>query len=331
MARNSAAAPALPAGAFPVARRRRPFEFWPDHPEGVTFGFLFRFLVAVLSVTFGTILLVIAGGIFTHWQLTWPLLVVFSFFIDGLIYIGEHFRSRVYERVAPDDKTTEIEVGETEVAEIYELALQKLRKEPVGLSPGARVAKRTFDLVFATMGLVILAPWLTLIAMAIKMDSRGPILFRQTRHGYNNATIKVFKFRSMALVEDDDQFVPAVRNYSRVTRVGALLRRTNMDELPQLINVLRGEMSIVGPRPHATAHNRMFGGKISMFSRRHGVKPGITGWAQVNGYRGAADTLEKMQRRVEHDLYYIDNWSFWLDLRIMAMTLFSKTAYTSAH
>jgi lipopolysaccharide/colanic/teichoic acid biosynthesis glycosyltransferase len=168
------------------------------------------------------------------------------------------------------------------------------------------------------------------VAIAVKLDSAGPVLFRQTRHGYNNETIGVFKFRSMTQA-DDGEFVQAVRNDSRITRIGAILRRTNIDELPQLINVLRGEMSIVGPRPHATAHNKMFEGKISVFSRRHVVKPGITGWAQVNGYRGATETLEKMQRRVEHDLYYIDNWSFWLDLRIMAMTLFSKTAYTNAY
>ncbi len=208
------------------------------------------------------------------------------------------------------------------------VAMQVLRPP---LSPLQQAAKRAFDVLAATAGLVILWPLLTLVAIAIKLDSPGPILFRQTRHGYNNETIKVFKFRSMTRLEDGDEFVPAVRNDSRVTRVGAILRRTNIDELPQLINVLRGEMSIVGPRPHATAHNRMFEGKISVFSRRHVVKPGITGWAQVNGYRGFTETLEQMQQRVEHDLYYIDNWSFWLDLRIMVMTLFSKIAYTNAY
>jgi Undecaprenyl-phosphate glucose phosphotransferase len=199
------------------------------------------------------------------------------------------------------------------------------------LSEIQRTAKRVFDILVATAGLVILLPLLTIVAIAVKLDSRGPVLFRQTRHGYNNETIRVFKFRSMTQLEDGDDFVQAVRNDSRVTRVGAILRRTNIDELPQLINVLRGEMSIVGPRPHATAHNKMFEGRISVFSRRHVVKPGITGWAQVNGHRGATETLEKMQRRVEHDLYYIDNWSFWLDLRIMIMTVFSKTAYTNAY
>src|SRR5882672_205411 len=192
------------------------------------------------------------------------------------------------------------------------------------------VAKRVFDVLVAAAGLVILSPLLTIVAIAVKLDSAGPVLFRQTRHGYNNETIGVFKFRSMTQA-DDGEFVQAVRNDSRITRIGAILRRTNIDELPQLINVLRGEMSIVGPRPHATAHNKMFEGKISVYSRRHVVKPGITGWAQVNGYRGFTETLEQMQRRVEHDLYYIDNWSFWFDLRIIIMTLFSKTAYTNAY
>jgi exopolysaccharide biosynthesis polyprenyl glycosylphosphotransferase len=199
------------------------------------------------------------------------------------------------------------------------------------LSQLQRAAKRVFDVLVATAGLVILAPLLTLAAIAIKLDSPGPVLFRQTRHGYNNETIKIFKFRSMTKLEDGDDFVQAMRNDSRVTRVGAILRRSNIDELPQLINVLRGEMSIVGPRPHATAHNKMFEDKISVFSRRHVVKPGITGWAQVNGCRGATETLEKMRRRVEHDLYYIDNWSFWLDLRIIIMTVFSKRAYVNAY
>jgi Undecaprenyl-phosphate glucose phosphotransferase len=199
------------------------------------------------------------------------------------------------------------------------------------LSEIQRIAKRVFDIVVSATALVMLSPLLMLVAVAIKLDSLGPVLFRQTRHGYNNETIRVFKFRSMTKLEDGDNFVQATRNDSRITWVGAILRRTNIDELPQLINVLRGEMSIVGPRPHATAHNNMFEGKISVFSRRHVVKPGITGWAQVNGYRGVTDTLEKMRIRVEHDLYYIDNWSFWFDLRIVIMTVFSKTAYTNAH
>jgi lipopolysaccharide/colanic/teichoic acid biosynthesis glycosyltransferase len=131
------------------------------------------------------------------------------------------------------------------------------------------------------------------------------VLFRQTRHGYDNEPIRALKFRTMTLMEDGDNFKPATRHDSRVTRLGRFLRRTNTDELPQWFNVLVGDMSIVGPRPHATAQNETFAEVISSFSRRHIVKPSITGWAQVNGYRGDTDALEKMQRRVEHDLYYI--------------------------
>jgi lipopolysaccharide/colanic/teichoic acid biosynthesis glycosyltransferase len=132
-------------------------------------------------------------------------------------------------------------------------------------------------------------------------------------------------------MENGDQFTQATENDPRVTRVGRIIRSTNIDELPQLINVLRGEMSIVGPRPHATAHNSLFNNMIGRFSRRHNVKPGITGWAQINGYRGATDTLEKMRQRIEYDLHYVDNWSFLFDVKIIIMTLFSKRAYTNAY
>jgi lipopolysaccharide/colanic/teichoic acid biosynthesis glycosyltransferase len=135
----------------------------------------------------------------------------------------------------------------------------------------------------------------------------------------------------MAVMENGDQFTQATANDPRVTRVGRIIRRTNIDELPQLINVLYGNMSIVGPRPHATAHNALFNDMIVPFSRRHNVKPGITGWAQVNGYRGATDTFEKMQRRIEYDLHYIDNWSFLFDIKIIALTLFSKRSYLNAY
>jgi lipopolysaccharide/colanic/teichoic acid biosynthesis glycosyltransferase len=169
------------------------------------------------------------------------------------------------------------------------------------------------------------------VGIAIKLDSPGPVFFRQTRHGFNNAPIRVFKFRSMTVMEDGDAFRQAIRGDQRITRVGRVLRRTNIDELPQLFNVLLGDMSIVGPRPHATAHNQMFEQLISTFSRRHIVKPGITGWAQVNGYRGETDTLDKMRQRVEYDLHYIDNWSFLFDMKIIVMTIFSKSVYVNAY
>ncbi len=191
--------------------------------------------------------------------------------------------------------------------------------------------KRSFDIFAATVGLTVLSPLFLAVSIAIKLDSRGPVFFRQTRHGFNNVPIEVIKFRSMTTLEDGDQFTQAAKNDPRVTVVGRLLRRTNIDELPQLINVLKGEMSLVGPRPHATAHNSLFQTKIAPFSRRHVVKPGITGWAQVNGLRGETDTLEKMRRRVELDLYYIDNWSFLLDVKIILLTLLSKRAYLNAY
>jgi lipopolysaccharide/colanic/teichoic acid biosynthesis glycosyltransferase len=180
------------------------------------------------------------------------------------------------------------------------------------------------------VALFLLSPLLPLISLAIKLGSRGPVLFRQTRHGYNNEVIRVFKFRSMTMIEDGSRCKQAVKNDPRVTPVGRILRRLNLDELPQLVNVLLGEMSIVGPRPHPIALNEAFAERIPPFSRRHKVKPGLTGWAQVNGYRGETDTIEKMQRRIECDLYYIDNWSFLLDIKIILMTVFSKRGYTNA-
>jgi exopolysaccharide biosynthesis polyprenyl glycosylphosphotransferase len=199
------------------------------------------------------------------------------------------------------------------------------------LTPFNRAIKRAFDVAAAIAGLIVISPLFVIVALAIKLDSRGPLLFRQKRHGYNNEPIRVLKFRTMTVMEDGDNFKPVVRNDPRVTRMGRLLRHTNIDELPQLFNVLVGDMSLVGPRPHATSQNEVFAELISSFSRRHNVKPGITGWAQVSGYRGDTDTLEKMQRRVEHDLYYIDNWSLLLDLKIVVMTLFSRKVYWNAY
>jgi Undecaprenyl-phosphate glucose phosphotransferase len=198
------------------------------------------------------------------------------------------------------------------------------------LSPFDLAVKRLFDIFVALFALIVLSPLFLVVSIAIKLDTAGPIFFRQMRHGFNNEPIRVLKFRSMTTLERGDRFTQAVKDDPRVTRVGRILRRTNIDELPQLINVLQGDMSIVGPRPHATAHNSFFQEKITPFSRRHTVKPGITGWAQVNGLRGETDTLEKMQRRVEHDLYYIDNWSFLFDMKIILLTVLSKRAYTNA-
>ena len=187
--------------------------------------------------------------------------------------------------------------------------------------------KRAFDLGVAVTGLFLLSPLLLIVAIAIKLDSRGPVFFRQLRHGYNEQTISVINFRTTRVVEQFVDLEQVQQNDARVTRVGHVLRRTNIDELPQLLNVLVGDMSIVGPAPLAIAHSKMFEEVIAPFSGGRSVKPGITGWAQVNGYHRETDTIDKIGRRVEYDLYYIDNWSLWFDLKLIFVTLLSKQAY----
>ena len=194
-----------------------------------------------------------------------------------------------------------------------------------------RVVKRLEDLVLGAIFLTLLAPLMIVVALAIKLTSRGPVLFRQRRHGEDGVEFNVLKFRSMSVMENGAAVVQAQRNDRRITRVGAFIRRTSLDELPQFLNVLGGSMSIVGPRPHAVAHNELYRTKILEYMRRHKVKPGITGWAQVNGLRGETDTLEKMVARVEHDLHYIRRWSFWLDLKIIFLTVFGRKVRQNAY
>lgn len=185
-----------------------------------------------------------------------------------------------------------------------------------------RVLKAVEDRVVAFVVLVVGSPIFLLLAVAVKLSSPGPVFFKQLRHGWDGRPIKVYKFRTMVVHEERrGQVTQASRGDTRVTRVGAFLRRTSLDEIPQFINVLQGRMSVVGPRPHAIEHNHYYMDRIDSYMQRHKVKPGITGWAQVNGLRGETDTLEKMQRRVEHDLFYIDNWSLGFDLRIILMTV----------
>jgi Undecaprenyl-phosphate glucose phosphotransferase len=193
-----------------------------------------------------------------------------------------------------------------------------------------RAAKRAMDIIFSATALVLLAPLFLIVAALIKLDSRGPVLFRQTRYGFNQRQFRIWKFRSMRTMDDGPVVQQASRDDDRVTRVGRYLRRFNIDELPQLINVLIGEMSLVGPRPHAVAHNRLYERKIDLYARRHNVLPGITGWAQVNGFRGATDD-EAMQGRVDLDLFYLDNWSLSFDLLIMVLTVFSLRSYRNAY
>jgi putative colanic acid biosynthesis UDP-glucose lipid carrier transferase len=180
--------------------------------------------------------------------------------------------------------------------------------------------KRLADIVLSMAILILISPLMLAIALVVKLSSPGPVIFKQRRYGLNGEEIIVYKFRSMRVTEDGANIRQASRNDARVTPLGRFLRKTSLDELPQFFNVLQGRMSIVGPRPHAVAHNELYRGQISGYMLRHKVKPGITGWAQVNGYRGETDTVEKMAARVRYDLDYLRNWSLSLDLLIIVKT-----------
>ncbi len=181
--------------------------------------------------------------------------------------------------------------------------------------------KRSFDIVVASCILVVIFVPMLAIAVGVKLSSPGPVLFKQRRYGINGEMIEVFKFRSMKVQENGPEVIQATKDDPRITKFGAFIRRTSLDELPQFLNVLLGTMSIVGPRPHAVSHNEHYRSQISGYMLRHKVKPGITGLAQVNGWRGETDTLEKMQKRIEYDLEYINRWSVWLDAKIVLKTI----------
>ena len=183
------------------------------------------------------------------------------------------------------------------------------------------IHKRAFDVVASSLILLAISPLLLVIALLVKLTSKGPVIFKQRRYGVDGDEILVYKFRSMSVCEDGQKVTQATQNDARVTPLGAILRRTSLDELPQLINVLQGSMSIVGPRPHAVAHNEHYRKLIHGYMWRHKVKPGITGWAQINGFRGETDTIDKMEGRVIYDIAYLKNWSLWLDLTIIFRTL----------
>jgi putative colanic acid biosynthesis UDP-glucose lipid carrier transferase len=204
-----------------------------------------------------------------------------------------------------------------------------------------RVIKRIEDLVLGSLLLVLCAVPMLLIALAVRLTSQGPALFRQRRLGEDGVEFTILKFRTMiadrthrtapTTSDDGAQVVQASRGDARITPLGAWLRRTSLDELPQLVNVLSGAMSLVGPRPHAIAHNALYRTKILEYMRRHKVKPGVTGWAQVNGFRGETDTLDKMVARVEHDLDYIRKWSLWFDIKILFLTAFGRKVRQNAY
>ena len=209
--------------------------------------------------------------------------------------------------------------AQREVGKIAGLPVIRVMARP--LDSAQIIVKRLEDVVVAGTALIFFGPLMLLAALAIKLDSPGPVFFRQARHGFNNRPFQVLKFRTMHYTQEVmSDLTQAQRNDPRVTRLGALLRKTSLDELPQLFNVLSGDMSIVGPRPHAIEHNDKYAQQIDAYMTRHRIKPGITGWAQVNGLRGETDALDKMRKRVEHDLFYVDNWSLKFDLKIMILT-----------
>ncbi|WP_057832342.1 undecaprenyl-phosphate glucose phosphotransferase [Colwellia sp. TT2012] len=212
-------------------------------------------------------------------------------------------------------------VGEIQTVSIFENPMQG----------AATILKRIEDLVLSTIILLLIAIPMLVIAVAIKRTSRGPVLFKQDRYGLDGKKIKVWKFRSMTVAENGAKVVQATKGDARITPLGAFLRRTSLDELPQFFNVLKGDMSVVGPRPHAVAHNEQYRKEISFYMLRHKVKPGITGWAQVNGWRGETDTLEKMEMRIKFDIEYMRRWSLWFDFKIVLFTIFrsfnDKNAY----
>ncbi len=233
--------------------------------------------------------------------------------------------------LSPD--ISELAFGTSMRTSYGDLHLLNLRKRP--MEGWRQFVKFLEDRIIAGLIFVMILPLMAVIAILIKLDSPGPVLFTQNRYGFNNKLIKVYKFRSMYSDQTDANAEKLVtRNDSRITRIGGFLRRTSLDELPQFINVLKGEMSIVGPRPHAlkaSAAGRLYDDIVDDYAKRHRVKPGITGWAQINGWRGETDTEEKILKRVEYDLEYIENWSLLLDLKIIFRTIFGgfsgKNAY----
>jgi len=217
------------------------------------------------------------------------------------------------------------------MTEIAGLPAVNLSDTPMG--GGNQFVKALEDRILAILILFLISPLLVLIALAIKMTSPGPILFKQKRHGWGDGrVINVYKFRTMKLHnEEAGKITQAIKGDDRITPLGAFLRSYSLDELPQFYNVLQGRMSIVGPRPHAVEHNELYKEQVDRYMLRHMVKPGITGWAQVNGFRGETDTLDKMKKRVEHDLFYIENWSLWFDLKIIFLTIFKGFVHKNAY
>ncbi|HEX7911441.1 MAG TPA: undecaprenyl-phosphate glucose phosphotransferase [Paraburkholderia sp.] len=243
-------------------------------------------------------------------------------------YVREFRHDFVNIRLIPDLR--DFALAKPAFVNVHGLPAINLVASP--LTPNVEWPKRLFDCLFAAFVLLSISPLLVMIAIAVRFSSPGPILFRQMRKGVDGREFAIYKFRTMHQhVEEAGRLTQARRGDKRITRVGAFLRKTSLDELPQFINVLKGQMSVVGPRPHAVEHDELYKDLVDDYMYRYRIKPGITGWAQINGLRGETDRVEKMAARVMFDLYYIQNWSFWLDIKIIGMTFFkgfiAKAAY----
>jgi Undecaprenyl-phosphate glucose phosphotransferase len=254
---------------------------------------------------------------------------------DAIFLLLPWSQTETIERCAETFMTlpVEIHIGPEQILHKFEeVKLSKLGPvTSLQLTRTEIARKRLFDLIAAAVALIALTPLLIVVAALVWLDSPGPVFFVQRRYGFNQQPFRIIKFRTMRTLDDGPVIAQATRDDPRLTRIGRFLRRWNIDEIPQLFNVLTGDMSLVGPRPHALSHDHEYQQRISLYARRHNVKPGITGWAQTHGCRGEIDTDEKMRRRLEHDLFYIDNWSLWLDLQIIFRTVLSPAGYRNAY
>jgi undecaprenyl-phosphate galactose phosphotransferase/putative colanic acid biosynthesis UDP-glucose lipid carrier transferase len=243
-------------------------------------------------------------------------------------FIRDHIKSLpVAARLLPDMRVRSL-TNYTSSARQRVLAIE-IQRAP--FSGPERFVKRVMDILVAALALIFFVPVMALTAIAIKLDGPGPVIFRQHRKGFNGRQFIMFKFRTMKVQENGPMVAQVTRDDPRVTAIGRLLREASIDELPQLLNVLKGDMSLIGPRPHALAHDNYFENILSDYAFRHHVKPGITGWAQCNGARGATPSIEHISERVRLDLWYINNWSLWLDIQILIKTFFEVLRKRNAY
>ncbi|MBP6007891.1 MAG: undecaprenyl-phosphate glucose phosphotransferase [Rhodoferax sp.] len=246
--------------------------------------------------------------------------------IENALYALRHSTANI--RLVPDWYS--LKLINHGISQVLGISMLDISASPI--TGATRLIKAAQDRVGALVILLVIALPMVAIALLIKFTSKGPVLFKQWRHGWNGEPILVYKFRTMVVHDESDfQVTQATRGDTRITPLGAFLRCTSLDELPQFINVLQGRMSIVGPRPHAMQHNEYYKELVPGYMLRHKVKPGITGWAQINGYRGGTNTLDKMQKRVEYDLYYVEHLSLWFDLKIIFLTIFKGWVHKNAY